>query len=173
MELRAVWSYQVVFITLCYCHGGAVVLILLLVCTATRTYTRISAQQLCWTQRPILGFLERQAWYSFLTFRYFYLTTHPGWRSQYGYQAKSWMILGSIAGNSNRLSYSLEAHPASYEMGTGRVSTGKIDRGMRLTTQLHLVPTWRISGAIPLLPLVCLHGADRDRSTLFQTSTFM
>jgi hypothetical protein len=31
----------------------------------------------------------------------------------------------------------------------------------KLTTHLHLVPRLRMSGAIPLLPPVSLHGMDR------------
>ena len=37
---------------------------------------------------------------------------------------------------------------------------------MNLTTRLHLVLRLRISGAIPLLPPICLHGLDRDNFTL-------
>jgi len=46
------------------------------------------------------------------------------------------------------------AHPASYSMGTKKVlSHGPCNRGVKLTTHLHLVPRLRIGGAISILPL--------------------
>ena len=36
---------------------------------------------------------------------------------------------------------------------------------------LHLVPRRRISEARPLVPLIRLHGVDRDDSTYFKTFT--
>jgi len=39
------------------------------------------------------------------------------------------------------------------------------ERGMNLTTHRHLVTRLRISGAVPLLPPRCLHGADRYNFT--------
>jgi hypothetical protein len=36
---------------------------------------------------------------------------------------------------------------------------------MKLTILLHLMPRLRISGDIPLLPSVCLHGVDREDFT--------
>jgi hypothetical protein len=36
---------------------------------------------------------------------------------------------------------------------------------MKSTTCPHLVLRLRVSGPIPLLPLICLHGVDRDNCT--------
>jgi hypothetical protein len=38
----------------------------------------------------------------------------------------------------------------------------KTSRDVTLTTHLHLVPRLRISGAVPPLPPVSLHGVDRN-----------
>ena len=45
------------------------------------------------------------------------------------------------------------AHPAFYSIGTGVLSRGYSDWGVASTTHLHLVPRFRMSGAIPLFPL--------------------
>ena len=36
---------------------------------------------------------------------------------------------------------------------------------MKLTTRLHLVSRLRMSGGIPLLPPISLHGMDKDNFT--------
>lgn len=65
-------------------------------------------------------------------------------------------LQGSIPGNSDTLSYFPETHPASYEIGTGRVSTGKIDRGMMLTTHLpssaDVKNEWSYNSTPPRMP---------------------
>jgi hypothetical protein len=48
-------------------------------------------------------------------------------------------------------------YPASYEMGTA-VS----DRGVKLTTHYHLVPTIKMSDTVPPLRLN-IHGVQSDR----------
>jgi hypothetical protein len=57
------------------------------------------------------------------------------------------------------------AHPASCSVGT-RVFLGVKQAGMKLTTYLHLVPILSMSGAIPLLLLICLHGVERQNFTI-------
>jgi len=48
-----------------------------------------------------------------------------------------------------------EAHLASYPMGTrGTFPGGKAGGGMKLTTQLLLIPRLRMRGAIPQLPYI-------------------
>ena len=44
-------------------------------------------------------------------------------------------------------------HPASYSMGTGVLSWDKVAGGMKLTTNLHVVLSLRMTGAIPVLLL--------------------
>ena len=39
---------------------------------------------------------------------------------------------------------------------------GQSDRGVNLTSHLHIGSTWRLGGAI-FLPPLCLHSLDRDR----------
>jgi hypothetical protein len=70
-----------------------------------------------------------------------------------------WAILDSNHGEENDFSIfqivhtALEAHPASYSMGTKVLSRSKSGRNVKLTTHPHLVPRLKINGAIPLLPL--------------------
>jgi len=45
------------------------------------------------------------------------------------------------------------AHPDSYWVVTEFMSQGKSGRGVKLTSDLHLLPRLRLSGAIPLLPI--------------------
>jgi hypothetical protein len=59
------------------------------------------------------------------------------------------------------------AHPASYSVGIEVLSRGYSGRGVTLTTHLHLALRLRMSGAIPLLPPVCLHGMEWDKFILF------
>jgi hypothetical protein len=47
----------------------------------------------------------------------------------------------------------LWVHPALNSMHTAILSQRKNGRGVKLTTDLHLVPRLRMSGAIPLLSL--------------------
>jgi len=58
------------------------------------------------------------------------------------------------------------AHPASYSVGIQVLPSGLSGWDMMSTTHLHLVLRLRISGAIPLLPPIYLHGMDRDNFTL-------
>jgi len=51
------------------------------------------------------------------------------------------------------------AHPTSCSVSTMVISSGW---AMTLTILLHLVPRLRITGAIPLLPSVCLQGVDKE-----------
>ena len=44
------------------------------------------------------------------------------------------------------------AHPALNSMDNGILSRWQSSRDVKLTTDLHLVPRWRMSGAIRLLP---------------------
>jgi hypothetical protein len=48
------------------------------------------------------------------------------------------------------------AHPTSYSLGSGVLSWGYNGWGMKLTTHLHLMVRFRMSGAIPLLCLYTL-----------------
>ena len=57
------------------------------------------------------------------------------------------------------------AQPASCSVGT-RVFLGVKRADMKLTTYLHLVSRLSMSGAIPVLPLICLHGVDRENFTI-------
>jgi hypothetical protein len=45
------------------------------------------------------------------------------------------------------------AHTAFRSMSVGVLYREQSDRGMKFTTDLHIVPSLRMSGAIPLLPL--------------------
>jgi hypothetical protein len=44
---------------------------------------------------------------------------------------------------------------------------GLSSRDANLNTYLHLVLRWRMSGAAPLLPAICLCGVDRNNFTFF------
>ena len=44
--------------------------------------------------------------------------------------------------------------------------SGLLQRIINVTTQLHLAPRLRMSGAIPLLPPLCLHGINMYNFTL-------
>jgi len=58
------------------------------------------------------------------------------------------------------------AHPAPCSVSAMVLSRGWT---MKLTILLCLVPRLRITGAIPLLPSVCLHGVDRENFSFFFT----
>jgi hypothetical protein len=67
-----------------------------------------------------------------------------------------WSWVWVLAGAGNSLIHCVwsgsGAHPASYPVGTrGSFSGGKVARGMKLTTHLHLVLRSRMRGAIPPL----------------------
>jgi hypothetical protein len=60
-----------------------------------------------------------------------------------------------------------EAHPASYQMGTGGPFQGvNRGRGVTLTTHPHLVSRSRMSRSYTSFPPSRLHGLQRDSFTL-------
>ena len=62
------------------------------------------------------------------------------------------------------------AHSDSCSVSTMVLTSGWV---MQLTILLHLVPRLRITGAIPLLPSVCLHGVDKEKFFFSLTSKHM
>jgi hypothetical protein len=58
---------------------------------------------------------------------------------------------------------SSDAHPASCSLGTRVLTQEEGSRDTKLTTNLHLVPRLRMSGALPPLPPICFHGIDREK----------
>jgi hypothetical protein len=64
-------------------------------------------------------------------------------------------------------------------MGTGVLSRGQSDRGLKLGFHLQLVPMLRMSGAISLLPLYAFTilrlppGSEFNNYVFFQHSVFM
>lgn len=53
------------------------------------------------------------------------------------------------------------ANPVSYLMGTMNSLPGVQQRGVKLTSHLHLLPKWLMGGTVPLLPK-CIHSMTRD-----------
>ena len=60
------------------------------------------------------------------------------------------------------------AHPASYSMGIRDLFQGYSCQGMKTTSHLQQLLSFRMSGAIPLLPLR-LHGVDKENFIFFCT----
>ena len=59
-------------------------------------------------------------------------------------------------------------HPASCSVGTAILSRGKNGRGVQLITHVHLVPKFRMTGALLQLPLCLIMawvGADLHYSS--------
>jgi hypothetical protein len=69
-----------------------------------------------------------------------------GWtgRARIPAQARDFLFLKTVQTGSG-------AHPASYSMGTRVLSQESGSQGIKLTIHLHLVPRFRMSGAITLL----------------------
>jgi hypothetical protein len=55
-------------------------------------------------------------------------------------------------------------------MGTRVLPGGLSGQAVKLDTQLHLGPRLRVSGAIPLLPPICLYGVNTDTFTFVEDS---
>jgi hypothetical protein len=58
------------------------------------------------------------------------------------------------------------AQPSSCSLGTGDISRAKCGQVVKWTSYLHQVRRLGMSGAVPLLPPICLQGLDRDNFTV-------
>ena len=81
-----------------------------------------------------------------------------------------WDVRGSNPGWDFLFSKTIQTgsgvYPASYPVRTCVLSRGQSDRGVKLTTHIHLGRRLRMSGAVRLSPPVCLRGMDRYSFTL-------
>jgi len=92
----------------------------------------------------------------------------------------SWTVRSSHHGGSKRVFFTPKnaqtgcgAHPAFLFNGYQASLQGvKRPKREKLTTPLHLVPSLRMSGVIPLLPPIFFHGVDMENLAFVGTARF-